>query len=558
VFKIFGVIEVPRTHLRTARVNARSALFFNGLRAALKDPYSSSCAFRIPLGHVGGIFAEGTDQTFRKWHDPRQGTVLLAGTPGNEISGRPMTPQEALRQYRAKGPEFLRDMEGIFSCIIFDHAGPDGAQLLIANDKAGFFPLYYFEDGGLFAFCSEAEPLLRSPYIRMSLDHDSIAQFFCCGYILHGRTFVREIRNFGPATALEFSGGKKRTSVYFTWESGCSAARKEKDVLAGVYDALSRGIASFLPPGGKVFTALTGGRDTRMIASMLKGARTDLTAITFRNERTDLLDVALACRVAKHLKIRHELISIPSYAGTGKEPRALKLRGVRLQDLSKNIAAGLSPVSRNGAMRQMCTVPHFSGLMGGEVLGRDVDGYDLKGDGAQVQDIFSAGFIRRIERLPGQYLAEAQKEVPFPFRANTALFFFLRHILRSYFNVIEGDGWERPAYNFVHPARVFPFLYPELLLAVTRAQPGKEFYLQVYKRYHPESLGMPFLSDYQVRGRALQQGKERLASAAALARAAKVLQGEGIIKDFSAVARIFPRALLYFSAWFGFNRESLP
>ena len=62
--------------------------------------------------------------------------------------------------YEEQGPDCLRDLNGMFAIALWDDRAK---RLLLARDRAGEKPLYYWRDGDTLVFGSEIKSLLEYP-----------------------------------------------------------------------------------------------------------------------------------------------------------------------------------------------------------------------------------------------------------------------------------------------------------------------------------------------------------------------------------------------------------
>src|SRR5712691_2089329 len=91
--------------------------------------------------------------------------------------------------YEELGESCFEKLEGMYAIAIWDEPRK---RLLLARDRFGEKPLYYFEDKGSIAFASELRSFGHCPFFTNELDWASLDQFLTLGYILAPRSpFVR-------------------------------------------------------------------------------------------------------------------------------------------------------------------------------------------------------------------------------------------------------------------------------------------------------------------------------------------------------------------------------
>src|SRR5262245_24853342 len=96
------------------------------------------------------------------------------------------------------GKDALQSFNGMFAFAIHDR---ETRGLTLVRDRLGVKPLYYYWQGGRFAFSSELPPLacLAEP---VSVDPIAVDAYFALGYIPGERTVYREIKKLQPGYIL--------------------------------------------------------------------------------------------------------------------------------------------------------------------------------------------------------------------------------------------------------------------------------------------------------------------------------------------------------------------
>ena len=107
-----------------------------------------------------------------------------------------------LSAYAEYGPACLDRIEGMFAFAIFDE---ERRTLFLARDRFGEKPLFYFNDGRSFLFCSEVPPLeALPPASRLEEAPEAIGLYFLYSYIPAPHAPYRNMRQLEPGTWLEF------------------------------------------------------------------------------------------------------------------------------------------------------------------------------------------------------------------------------------------------------------------------------------------------------------------------------------------------------------------
>ncbi|HEY5815306.1 MAG TPA: asparagine synthase-related protein [Solirubrobacterales bacterium] len=182
----------------------------------------------------------------------------------------------------------------------------DGQRRFVHSAVNGLAPIYWIDDGRATYFSSRIDPLVRSAPRLLSIDWDAWASILALRYPLGERTPFAEIRRLGPFSTLRrrFAGPRPRAhrwpwaeiEPHLSLDTGAEATAS---ALRESLEALS----------GSVICPLSGGRDSRLLLSVLAAAgRTSLTALTVGDDEGAPFEEDLAAAVAGTLGVEHERI----------------------------------------------------------------------------------------------------------------------------------------------------------------------------------------------------------------------------------------------------------
>jgi len=88
-----------------------------------------------------------------------------------------------IQEYGVNG---LKKLNGMFALAIWDRKKK---QLLLARDRIGIKPLYYFYDGKRLIFASEIKAILQDKRIMRQLNPEALAEYITFQNILTEKTF---------------------------------------------------------------------------------------------------------------------------------------------------------------------------------------------------------------------------------------------------------------------------------------------------------------------------------------------------------------------------------
>jgi asparagine synthase (glutamine-hydrolysing) len=114
--------------------------------------------------------------------------------------------------YEEKGIDFVRELDGMFAIALWDDRT---SRLVLARDRAGEKPLYYWMNEETVLFGSEIKSLLQSPLISRRLDPDAVAQYFFYGYVPTPLSIFADIRKLPAAHRMIVEGRTARIECYW-------------------------------------------------------------------------------------------------------------------------------------------------------------------------------------------------------------------------------------------------------------------------------------------------------------------------------------------------------
>src|SRR5581483_4281953 len=101
--------------------------------------------------------------------------------------------------YEQDGEECFKQLRGMFSIAIWDARQ---RKLVLARDRVGKKPLFYYSNGKRILFGSELKALLAGENFSRELDPYAVSDYFSFGYIPSPRTIYRRVRKVMPGHYL--------------------------------------------------------------------------------------------------------------------------------------------------------------------------------------------------------------------------------------------------------------------------------------------------------------------------------------------------------------------
>src|SRR2546427_11773191 len=146
-----------------------------------------------------------------------------------EAAGRPFTTRSdtevILAAYERHGDACVEHLRGMFAFALWDGGR---RRLLIARDRLGKKPLYYWRDDGVVLFASEIKALLCHPQISRTVDWEALHHYLAFGYTPAGRSMFAGIAKLPPGHPLrvDATGAVERTSYWSLPDAAATEAAR--------------------------------------------------------------------------------------------------------------------------------------------------------------------------------------------------------------------------------------------------------------------------------------------------------------------------------------------
>jgi asparagine synthase (glutamine-hydrolysing) len=187
---------------------------------------------------------------------------------GHQLHSRSDT-EAILHLYEDDGLRCVDYLRGMFAFAIWD-----GSQrrLLLARDRVGKKPLFYYHDAGRFIFGSEVKALLAHPDAPRALNVAALPYYLAHGYVPAPDTMFAGIKQVPPGHVLIVESGDVHAAPYWHWPLGGMGELEELGeeewagrVLDSLRDAVRARLVSDVPLGA----FLSGGLDSSLIVALM-------------------------------------------------------------------------------------------------------------------------------------------------------------------------------------------------------------------------------------------------------------------------------------------------
>ena len=220
-----------------------------------------------------------------------------------------------LHQYEEDGLECAKRFNGIFAFALWDD---DKKTLLLARDRIGIKPLFYFYDNKRLIFASEIKAILKALPEKPEVDSSSLFRYLILQYIPAPATLYKNIYKLMPASILILN--KRGMEIKKYWDvkeakgEGVKADNEEKiceRLLKTIDESVTDQLISDVPLGA----FLSGGIDSSVIVALMsKGMKEPVKTFSVGFETDDPYynELNYARIASKYFKTEHyEIIVRP-------------------------------------------------------------------------------------------------------------------------------------------------------------------------------------------------------------------------------------------------------
>lgn len=205
-----------------------------------------------------------------------------------------------LRLFEEEGIACINKLEGDFAFAIWDSKNK---ELVLARDRSGVKPLYYFKDGEKFILASEYKAII--PFIKkIEINKQALSDFMSWGFNPGDETFIKGVFALPPAHYCRLTRESFEIKKY--WDI-YSSKEKPENVPFLLKRSVNQRLMADVPLG----VYLSGGLDSSSIVATLSESVKNLKTFSVGFESTEVLDeTVFAEKVATMYKTDHKNIHL--------------------------------------------------------------------------------------------------------------------------------------------------------------------------------------------------------------------------------------------------------
>jgi asparagine synthase (glutamine-hydrolysing) len=221
-----------------------------------------------------------------------------------------------LHLYEDEGEACTSTLRGMFAFAILDKrvgGNCDPFRLLVARDRLGIKPLYYYRDERLFAFSSELTSLVQHPSIVRGIDPTALVQYLATGIVAAPLTMFPDIKQLMPGERMILQGGTATSQTYWRVPEITRNPDSTRDAVLRIRELMEQSVAEHLASDVPIGAFLSGGIDSSsVVALMARASGNKIPTFSIRFEESTYDESAFARLVAAKYDTDHHEFTVPN------------------------------------------------------------------------------------------------------------------------------------------------------------------------------------------------------------------------------------------------------
>ena len=216
--------------------------------------------------------------------------------------------------YEEEGEKCFERLRGMFAIAIWDGRN---RKLVLARDRVGKKPLFYFYNGCELAFASEVKAILQVPGVSREIDPQAVSDYFSFLYIPAPKSIFKQIRKVLPGRYLVVSDQGVREREYWDISFAQTEERTEEEWCNRLIDTFREAVRLRLISDVPLGAFLSGGIDSSsVVAAMAQFCNEPVTTCSIGFEEKEFNELDYAREIAARFNTNHhERIVRPNAVG---------------------------------------------------------------------------------------------------------------------------------------------------------------------------------------------------------------------------------------------------
>lgn len=178
--------------------------------------------------------------------------------------------------YEEWGIEMVKKLEGMFAFGLWDE---NKQKLILARDKFGIKPLYYYLDNNQIIFASEIKAIIENRGIKREIDISSVCDYFVYRYIPSPKTIFKNIFKLEPANYISINKSLEIEKIEYYKFDFANNNYSQNKLVKEVDELLKKSVEIHMRSEVPIGSFLSGGFDSSAIVKYM--SKVDKDANTF-------------------------------------------------------------------------------------------------------------------------------------------------------------------------------------------------------------------------------------------------------------------------------------
>lgn len=178
------------------------------------------------------------------------------------------------------GDRGIEKLNGMFAFAFLDG---ENNEIILARDRYGVKPLYYYEDESHFIFSSEIKAILAHPKIRTGFNYDGLIEYFTFQNFFTDQTLFNKIKLLPAGSYLKYNYKKHTKKIVRYWDYSFIEQfdyAKENDYLERFHFLFEQAVSRQLVSDVSVNSYLSGGMDSSAITMLASKQVSNMKSFT--------------------------------------------------------------------------------------------------------------------------------------------------------------------------------------------------------------------------------------------------------------------------------------
>jgi len=177
------------------------------------------------------------------------------------VYGSRTDSETILHLYEERGLDFVHDVEGDYAIALWD---ADRERLVLARDRAGVKPLYFYQKDGRFIFASEIKAILEHPSVTPEVNEEALYHYLTFVTTPAPQTLFRDVRKLpaGHMLVVDRGGAGRMTQYWDALPPASPVVRSEAEHQKNILELLRASIKKRMMADVPFGVFLSGGVDS--------------------------------------------------------------------------------------------------------------------------------------------------------------------------------------------------------------------------------------------------------------------------------------------------------